>query len=226
MKLRNEHKFLIEKDDYYRLKDSLKNVMNLDENSIDDKGYHIRSVYFDDLNQSALYEKLSGITNRKKFRIRIYNFSDNRIKLEIKKKFEDYTNKIATTINKEEYMNFYQANISNYAFDDNLVKRSYYLETRNKLLRPKVIVDYYREAFTLPYNEVRITFDLQLEAAKPQMDIFSDTLITKPLPQMYSRILEVKYNNFLPNHIKNILEQYNLTRLSVSKFLLCRDIIQ
>lgn len=226
MKLRHEHKYLINNDEYIRLRTTLKKTMHLDQNSIDNKGYHIRSVYFDDLFENALYEKLSGISERKKYRVRIYNYSDKRIKLEIKKKYQDFTNKIGTTINKEDYLNLYQAKIENYAFDNNLVKRSYYLETRNNFLRPKVIVDYYREAFTLPYNDIRITFDLNLEAAKPQMDIFNDKIITKPLAPQYSKILEIKYNNFLPTHITKIFEQYNLTRLSVSKFLLCRDIIQ
>lgn len=65
-----------------------------------------------------------------------------------------------------------------------------------------------------------------MSAANPCMNIFTDKITTKNLPKEYSRILEVKYNNFLPTHIKTILEQYNLTRLSVSKYLLCRNIIQ
>ena len=226
MKLRHEHKYLIEYDTYLRLKNTLSNVMHLDENSIEDKGYHIRSVYFDDIYETALNEKLSGISERKKFRVRIYNYSDNRIKLEIKKKYQDFTNKIGTDITKQEYFRLYDTYISDYAFSDDIVKRSYYLETRNNLLKPKVIVDYYREAFTLPFNEIRITFDLQLEAAKPVRDIFTDEVVTYGFEEKYNRILEVKYNNFLPTYIKTILEQYNLTRLSVSKYLLCRDIIQ
>ncbi len=226
MKLRHEHKYLIEYDTYLRLKNTLSNVMHLDENSIEDKGYHIRSVYFDDVYETALNEKLSGISERKKYRVRIYNYSDNRIKLEIKKKYQDFTNKIGTDITKQEYFRLYDTYISDYAFSDDIVKRSYYLETRNNLLKPKVIVDYYREAFTLPFNEIRITFDLQLEAAKPVRDIFTDEIVTYGFEEKYSRILEVKYNNFLPTYIKTILEQYNLTRLSVSKYLLCRDKIQ
>lgn len=226
MKLRHEHKYLIEYDTYIKLKRSFSKSLHLDENSIDNKGYHIRSVYFDDIYETALNEKLSGISERKKYRVRIYNFSDNRIKLEIKKKYQDFTNKIGTDITKKEYYKLYDTDISEYAFSDNLVKRSYYIETRNNLLKPKVIVDYYREAFTLPYNDIRITFDLQLEAAKPVRNIFTDEIVTYSLGEGYSRILEVKYNNFLPTYIKSILEQYNLTRLSVSKYLLCRDIIQ
>jgi hypothetical protein len=200
--------------------------MQLDDNSIENTGYHIRSLYFDDTYGSALYEKLSGLSVRQKFRARIYNYSDNKIKLEIKKKYQDFTNKIGVTITRDEYEKLYQGNVSDFAFSDNLVKRSYYLETRNNLLRPTVIVDYYREAYVLPYNQIRVTFDKQLSASKPCIDIFSDKIITEYLPDTYSRILEVKYNNFLPTHIKTILEQYDLTRLSVSKFLLCSDIIQ
>lgn len=226
MKLRHEQKFLIEYDSYLNLRNALSKVMNIDENAIGDGSYLIRSLYFDDYNDSALYEKLSGISERKKYRVRIYNYSDLKIKLEIKKKFQDYTNKIGTTISKEEYENLYYSNISDWITSPNIVKRSYYLENRLKLLRPKIIVDYYREAFTLPYNEVRLTFDTKLCAATPEFNIFNDKIITKNLPKDYSLILEVKYNNFLPTFIKTILEPYDLTRLSVSKFLLCRDINQ
>ncbi len=226
MKFRHEHKFLLEKDTYLRLKNSINKIMELDGNSIENMGYHIRSLYFDDIYESALNEKLSGISERKKFRIRIYNFSDNRIKLEIKNKYEDFTNKIGTTISKEEYYKIYKSDISDLALSQDIVKRKYYMEMRNNLLRPKVIVDYYREAYVLPYNEIRITFDRKLSATKPYINMFSDELITAHLPDTYSRILEVKYNNFLPTHIKTILEQYDLTRLSVSKYLLCRNKIQ
>ncbi len=226
MKFRHEHKFLIEYDTYLSIKNALTKVMQLDQNSIKNEGYHIRSLYFDDVYDSALYEKLSGISERQKFRVRIYNYSDKRIKLEVKKKYQDYTNKIGTTITKEEYTKLFQCDVKDFAFSDNLVKRNYYLEVRNNLLKPKVIVDYYREAYVLPYNEIRLTFDKQLSAANPCMNIFTDKITTKNLPKEYSRILEVKYNNFLPTHIKTILEQYNLTRLSVSKYLLCRNIIQ
>ncbi len=226
MKFRHEHKFLLEYDSYQRLKHSLHRCMNLDQHSVDGKGYHIRSLYFDDVYQSALFEKLSGVVNRKKYRVRIYNFSHENIKLEIKKKYNDYTHKIATTIKNNEYEKIYTHDVSEFAFSDDPVKKSYYLEIRNNFLRPAVIVDYYREAFTLPYNEIRVTFDTQLSSAKPHLNIFTEQVRSIPLPAYYSLILEVKYNNFLPTHIKALLEQYNLTRLSVSKFLLCRDYIQ
>ena len=226
MKFRHEQKYLLTFDNYMRIKIAIKQCMALDANSVEGKGYHIRSLYFDDMYESALNEKLSGIVNRKKYRVRIYNFSNERIKLEIKRKFNDYTNKIATTISREEYEKIYYSDVSEFAFSDDRVKKSYYLEIRNNLLCPKVIVDYYREAYILPYNEIRVTFDTQLSALKPCLNIFSETIHSSALPEKYAFILEVKYNSFLPTHIKSILEYYDLTRLSVSKFLLCRDIIQ
>ena len=139
--------------------------------------------------------------------------------------FCEYNNNVKD-ISKEEYLKIYNGDVSDFAFSQDPVRRSYYLEIRNNLLEPKVIVDYYREAFILPYNEIRLTFDTQLAAAKPCLNIFTDRVNAIPLPKYYSLILEVKYNNFLPTHIKAILERYNLTRLSVSKFLICRDKIQ
>ena len=96
----------------------------------------------------------------------------------------------------------------------------------NVQVRPSSISICQVVAYVLPYNEIRVTFDTELSAAKPSLNIFSDSLYSIPLPEYYSFIIEVKYNNFLPTHIKTLLEHYNLTRLSVSKFLLCRNIIQ
>lgn len=223
MKLRHEHKYLIEYDTYLNIKNRLSLAMRLDENSIDNKGYHIRSVYFDDIYDSALYEKSAGISFRKKYRIRIYNYSDTRIKLEIKKKYQEYTNKISTTIDRKEYEKIYLGKTDGLLTSGNEVKMSYYLEMNNKVLRPKVIVDYYREAYVLPYNEVRLTFDKELSASRPCLDMFNDKVISNRLSDNYSRILEVKYNNFLPSFIKNLLEPFPLTRLSVSKYVLCRE---
>ncbi|WP_461205059.1 polyphosphate polymerase domain-containing protein [Clostridium sp. DL1XJH146] len=222
-KLRHEHKYLLDYGTYLQIRNNLQKLMKLDEHTLDGEGYHIRSLYFDDIDNSALMEKSSGIQVRKKYRIRIYNYSHKTIKLEIKEKYGDYTNKLASKISKEEYEKIISSDISSLAFSNDNVKEKYYSEIRNKLLKPKVIVDYHREAYILPYNDIRITFDKNLSAARPCQNIFTDKLYSKRLPEDYSLIMEIKYNNFLPGHIKKMLEAYSLTRLSVSKYLLCRQ---
>lgn len=223
MNFRYEYKFLLNYPYYLKLRNTFKKIMRLDENSIDEKGYHIRSIYYDDVYDSAYNEKMAGLVNRKKYRVRIYNYSESRIKLEIKRKYGECTNKLSTSITMDEYEKVYNADVGIFMNSDDLIKRSYYLEERNALLRPKVIVDYFREAYVLPFNDIRITFDNDLSFARPTMDIFTDKLLSRRLSDEYSRILEVKYNNFLPNYLKEMIESYDLTRLSVSKFSLCRE---
>lgn len=223
MNLRHEHKYLLEYGTYLQIRNIIQKIMKLDKHTINNEGYHIRSLYFDDTYDSALKEKSSGIQVRKKYRIRAYNYSYEAIKLEIKEKYGDFTNKISCEISKEEYEKIIARDICFLTSDNNIVKEKYYLEIRNKLLRPKVVVDYYREAYVLPYNNIRITFDKNLSAAKPCGNIFTTGLYSKQLAQEYSLIMEIKYNNFLPSHIKGILEMFSLNRLSVSKYLLCRE---
>jgi hypothetical protein len=198
-------------------------VLKLDENSVGGKGYHIRSLYFDDIYDSALMDKAAGLSDRKKYRIRIYNYSEEVIKLEIKRKYQDYTNKISTRITKEDYTKIYTGDVADFPERNNMVMTNYYLQVRNNILKPKVIVDYYREAYVLPYNQIRITFDRKLSAAVPQQNIFTDDVFSKHLDDEYSRIIEVKYNNFLPDFVKKIFEPFPMTRLSVSKYVLCRE---
>jgi hypothetical protein len=223
LKLRFEHKYLIDYETYLKIKDRLEKVLKLDGNSVGGKGYHIRSLYFDDMYDSALYDKSAGLSDRKKYRIRIYNHSDEVIKLEIKRKYQDYTNKISTTITKDDYTKIYTGDVADFPERHNEVMTNYYLQIRNSVLKPKVIVDYYREAYILPYNQIRITFDKNLSAAVPQYNIFTDDVFSKHLGEEYSRIIEVKYNNFLPDFVKKVFEPFPMTRLSVSKYVLCRE---
>jgi len=223
MKQRHEYKFLLHTGAYMQLRKLLKNVMQPDHNSINNEGYHIRSLYFDDIYDTALKEKYLGYINRKKFRIRIYDYSDRVIKLEIKEKHQDYVQKKACIISRDEYQKILSGDTMFLHDGNNGIKEKYYLEFRNNLLKPKVIVDYLREAYVLPYNQIRITFDKNLSAAKPHENIFDRDIYSKQVGQEYAIILEVKYNNFFPNHLRQVLEMYCNSRLAVSKYLICRE---
>ena len=222
-KLRHEYKYLLDSSTYIQLSNILRKVMKMDSNAKNPEGYHIRSLYFDDMYDTAMQEKLSGFMNRRKFRIRIYDFLADDIKLEEKIKYHDYIQKNTVIISREEYERIMDGDITFLRDSDNLLKKRYYYEIRNNLLRPKVIVDYFREAHVLPYNQIRITFDKNLSVAKPAKNIFTSDLLSQQIGREYETILEVKYNNFLPGYIQDILNSFNLNQLSVSKYLLCRE---
>lgn len=221
---RHENKYLLQPDTYYQLRDALSKVMQIDENASDKQDYHIRSMYFDDIYDTALTEKLLGKLERMKYRIRIYNFSDKVIKLEIKEKRSEYIQKKSSSITLEEFEKILDGDVVFLLNTEDSVRTRFYYEYRNNLLRPKVIVDYSREAYVLPYNKVRVTFDKNLSATSPQKNFFKDKY-SHNVGEGYSIIMEVKYNNFLPNYIRGILEMKDLTRLAVSKYVICREAI-
>ena len=90
------------------------------------------------------------------------------------------------------------------------------------LYRPKSIVQYYRKAYVIPENEIRITFDFDIKATESNFDIFSKNLVLNKVLDDTNVVLEVKYNNFLLDYVKEILEMVNKSEVSVSKYCLSR----
>lgn len=220
---RHEYKFLLNKGVYLQLREVIKKIMKKDRNYDNEEGYLIRSLYFDDAYDTALFEKNLGFLNREKYRVRIYNFSDSVIKLEIKQKRNEYINKQSSRITRKEYERLLEKDVSFLFISEDKIRRKFYTIYRNKMLRPKAIVDYVREAYVLPYNQIRVTFDKYLSASRPQRNIFDKSQIGQSVGNEYSYILELKYNNFLPSYIRDVLDMYSLNRLAVSKYVLCRE---
>src|SRR4030042_360536 len=183
-------------------------------------GYLISSLYFDDYNQSAFFDKLSGISDRKKFRVRIYNCQSNVIKLERKIKREHIIEKSHIQISKEEYNTLVGGDVGFLRHKDDVVAKDFYLYYRTKNLRPRVVVEYRREAFIYKYGHVRITFDYLLKAGVVQKDLFSNGYMISAIPHD-QLILEVKYTGYFPDVIRNIIQIDNLQWQSSSKYVMC-----
>ncbi len=223
MHFRNELKYYISRQEYTKLKNIIKLTMPLDSNS-SGMGYLIRSLYFDDIFDSALYEKNAGIFARKKFRIRIYDYSDRIIKLERKRKYNNNTNKEDYSLSRQGYDMIMAGDIGFLRTSGNDVALSFYYEYRNLFLRPKVIVDYTREAYIMKAGNVRITFDKELKASSNINKMFEETTGRKIIPEE-QLILEVKFDEFLPDIIKRYLSVVDKKPLAISKYVLCRQAI-
>lgn len=223
--LRHELKYYINTHEYMYLKERLAHSLKKDENGTINDGYHIRSLYFDDIYNTALNEKKLGVFKRKKYRIRIYNMRDQSIKLEKKSKYGQYINKEKMKITKSEFYKILEGDNDFLIQADSKLSREFYIETKTKLLKPVVIVDYEREAYTLESGNVRITFDKNLSAGINSFDIFDKNVITKKIFDKPIMIMEVKYDSFLPNHVRNLLQidRHNIS--AASKYVMCRKII-
>ncbi len=224
-KFRHELKYIISTQEYHELKNKLKFAIQLDENSKGNEGYSIRSLYFDDVYNSAYLEKKAGIEERKKYRIRIYNGGDGIINFEKKSKRGQYIHKTSEKISKK---NFYQILDQQYDFlrsSESKLLREISLEATCHLLRPVIIVDYEREAYIYELGNVRITFDKNLRAGLNSFDVFNENMVTQFVFSKSVMIMEIKYDAFMPAFISDLIQSSNHYFTAASKYVMCRRLI-
>lgn len=217
---RNEWKYLVAPGELALLRSRLAPILKPDENA-KDGGYKIRSLYFDDYWHSALSEKDAGVLERKKWRIRIYNDSDSVIRLERKKKFGSYIFKEGARLTRGEVERILEGDYGFLLKSDQPLCREFYVECVSHVMRPRVIVDYEREAWTMKEGDVRITFDTDVRAAVGGWDIFDGGLPTLPVLENGKQVLEVKFTEFLPQTVKELLPPQAAEFTALSKFVLC-----
>ena len=220
--LRHELKYHITPAELTVLRGVLAPVMQLDPNGNENNEYHIRSLYFDMINDDALEEKIAGVGNRKKYRIRIYNFSDRVIKLECKSKYGDLISKQSVSIPRELAEQLIAGDPDGLQRMRHPLFHDVYREMRTRLLRPAVIVDYVREAYIHQAEEVRITFDKQVRTGLHSVDMFNPQIPTYPVFDDPVEILEVKFDEFLPSYLQSILSGVTAQRSAISKYTWCR----
>ncbi len=224
-KYRNEIKFIISNNMAEVLKQRLSLIMSVDTNSYnDDNSYLIRSLYFDNENSDAYYEKMDGVEYRKKYRIRIYNFDDKFIRLECKYKHNNMTSKDQILIDTEVCSKIINGNIEEIDLTKDNLLRQFALDYRLNRLTPSIIVDYNRVAFTYHVSDVRITFDSKIKSGLYNYNLFDKTATTYSVIDDNEMVLEVKFNEVLPESIAIILQTVPTFRQAFSKFATCRNI--
>jgi len=218
---RHEFKFYINYFEYEVLKRKLKHCLKSDTFADENGEYHVRSLYFDDIHNTALYEKQAGILLRKKYRIRIYNLSDSVIKIEKKSRNGQFISKVSATISKEQYYKILDKDIEFMKYSKTGLLREFYFDIISSQYKPVVIVDYIREAYVWNHNNIRVTFDKKLSTGLNSIDIFDNvrTINVIEEPQL---IVEIKYDNFLPDFIRNILQIGSSQKYAISKYVICR----
>ena len=222
--LRHELKFYINPIEYEVLSRALDRTLERDPNGDENNEYHIRSLYFDTIYNDAMLDKLDGVKNRDKYRILIYNFSDKFIRMECKTKVGSLISKRSVGIPKLLAEQLIAGDPNGLERTRSGLLRDVYREMKLNLLRPVVIVDYVREAYLHPVEEVRITFDKQLHTGLHSVDMFNPNLPTISPFDHNDMILEVKYNHCLPPYIRDILCTYvhGAQNSAISKYVWCR----
>ena len=219
---RHELKYLISWADKAELTTRISPILKLDPHATNG-GYFIRSLYFDDYWNTAYEEKDAGVLLRKKYRIRIYNCSDRSIKLERKKKFGSYIYKEAAPLTHAEFDAILAGDYAFLLHSPHRLCQEFYTECVCNVLRPRVIVDYDREPWIMDAGTVRVTFDMDVRAAVGSWDIFDATLPALPVLEPGKLVMEVKFTEYLPQVVRDILPPRAQELTAVSKYVLCCD---
>lgn len=221
MEYRHELKFMVSDLTIETLRYRLEPFMMPDEHHPD--FYRIRSLYFDDIYDSCLNENLAGTDDRFKYRIRFYEDSMDYINLEKKYKKQGMTKKESEGLTPEQVKAYLDDdfNVENKQLTTELL-----VANLKSQMKPKCIVEYDRFAFVEPAGNVRITFDMNLRGST-ETDRFLDTSeeFTIPVMEPGMHILEVKYDEFLPKYILELVDVNNLRRQSFSKYAIVREVL-
>lgn len=220
MKFRHEYKHQINLSDIYGLRARLSAVAKHDSHADDDGTYLVRSLYFDNYMDKALREKIDGVNKREKFRIRYYGKDTSFIRLEKKSKINGLCNKVSCPITAEECQRIIQGEIEfmkNSGFE---LMRELYSKMKFQLLRPKCIVAYRRESFVYPPGNVRVTLDTNICGSNNVKEFLNPSL---PFLQTYhNSILEVKWDEYLPEIIRDCIQVKSRRSGAFSKYAAIR----
>lgn len=222
LKFRHELKYYITEADYLALRSRLKNVADPDPYADADGKYTIRSLYFETPGDKILQEKLTGIMNREKFRIRMYNTDDSFIRLEKKMKLNLATSKVSCPLSRNETDLILNNDISWMIDSDRNLLKEFYAKMKYQQLRPKTVVEYTRECFIYKPGNVRISIDSEIKTGITSTKFFDAKLPTAKTFGVPVIIMEIKYDNYLPSIIKAMVQLPNRRVTAFSKYAAAR----
>ncbi len=220
MNFRHEWKIEINPADLLALRSRLRVLMESDEHAVNGR-YQIRSLYFDTPEDRALREKINGVNRREKFRIRYYNGDIGFLSLEKKSKLNGLCNKQAVQITTEQAQALAGGGIPQTRQNAPPLLQELIYKIKTERLRPKVVVDYIREPFIYRPGNVRVTFDYGIRTGLTCTDFLNPELVTVTAGDA-PVLMEVKWDAFLPDVIRDVIQMTGRRASAFSKYAQCR----
>lgn len=220
MDYRHEWKHSISRRDMLMLRQRLRAVMEPDPHAIDGK-YFIRSLYFDTPGDTALREKLDGVSRREKFRIRCYNHDTSLIHLEKKSKLAGLGSKLSAPLSPQQVQSILDGDLGWMLRSSQPLIQELYCKMTTTRLRPRTIVDYTREPLVYGPGNVRVTIDYDIRTGLRSTGFLDPDCITIPAGDS-PIILEVKWDGFLPDIIRSAVQLESRQASAFSKYAQCR----
>lgn len=224
---RHEYKYPLTKGQVLIEDAKLSALMSRDAHAVGKGFYNIRSLYFDDYENSCYMDNENGVDNREKYRIRIYNHSPERISLEVKRKIRGKTGKKACLISRKQCLELMDGRIPDEISpaQHTLHKLAYLMAVR--LMRPAVIVDYDRVPYVYRPGDanVRVTFDSNIRSVRDVHSFLDKEIQGRGVLPVGWALMEVKFDSFLPDEVHELLQLDGLTVSTFSKYYLCRKFL-
>ena len=222
IQFRHELKYICSRAELEIIKSRIRYIARSDPYVTENGNYLIRSIYFDDYYNSSFYDNESGIDPREKWRIRSYNCDSKRISLECKMKVHGMIHKESCELSYDQYRRITSNDILEVNGDNNPLLNKFLILRATKLLRPVVIVQYKRVPYIYKEGNVRITFDCDIAASTDIGNYFDDRMSTRLVMPGGMQLLEVKYDDFLPDCIYRAVQMTNMEQTPFSKYFFCR----
>lgn len=220
MQFRHEWKHEITASDLAALRARLRVLMALDPHGADGR-YQIRSLYFDTPTDRALRDKLDGVDPREKFRLRYYNGDLSLIRLEKKTRRGGLGSKVSAPLSPRQAQDIVEGSCGWMAGCGRALMEELYHKMTVQGLRPRTIVDYTREAFVYAPGNVRVTLDHHLRTGLRCVDFLDPGCVTVPAGNAPA-VLEVKWDAFLPDLIRDAVQLAGRRTAPFSKYAACR----
>lgn len=222
MKYRHELKYQISDAQVAMLKNRITHLIPSDSHAGPDGSYTIRSLYFDDYENRCFRENEDGTDPREKFRIRIYNASTDRITLECKRKERGKTHKTACPLTEEQTRLLMEGKVLPDIGSQPPLLRKLSLLMMTRRMRPVVIVEYDRIPYVYKNGNVRITLDTNIRSSSAVETFLERQIPNRPVMSAGQQLLEVKYDEYLPDFIYRALQLHSLRQTAFSKYYICR----
>lgn len=221
-KFRHELKYLCTEAELSQIRNRINHLMQYDKHVGENHEYQIRSVYFDYLDNRCYYENENGTDPREKYRIRMYNANKENLHLELKRKENGKTLKQSCSLTYEQCYKILHNQPVAITKENPALLNKFLLQRQIGGLCAKTIVEYDREPFVYKSGNVRVTFDRAIRSSNVVTDFFEEKLCTRLILPSGQHVLEVKYDELLPDFIYNNVQISNLRQTAFSKYYLCR----
>ena len=221
---RHEFKYVINSFQLALLQERLPQIMQEDLHTSPDGMYEVRSLYLDDYSNSCYFDNENGTDTRVKYRIRIYNGSPERIQFESKRKEHGMTLKTSCRMSVDQVKSILEGEHLEYQDQMHPLLKKLFILQETRGFKPKVIVEYDRIPFVCRDGNVRITLDTNIRSSVDFHSFLDFSVKARPIMPVGLNLLEVKYDSFIPDYIKETIQMDGLRQSSFSKYYLCRKI--